>query len=59
MPRIAFPGLSSLPQRLQHMPIPVIDAGLAVSLAAAITIAIRVSPEPGARRVRPHICSGG
>jgi class 3 adenylate cyclase len=58
MPRIAFPGLSSLPQRLQHMPIPVIDAGLAVSLAAAITIAIRVSPEPGARRGAPAYLLG-
>jgi class 3 adenylate cyclase len=36
-------------QRLQHVPTPVIDAGLAVALAAAITIAISVSPEPGAR----------
>jgi len=39
----------SLAQRLQHLPTPVADAGLAIALAAAITIAIRVSPEPGAR----------
>jgi class 3 adenylate cyclase len=36
----------------------VIDAGLAVSLAAAITIAIRVSPEPGARRGAPAYLLG-
>jgi class 3 adenylate cyclase len=41
--------MSSLAQRLQQVPPPVIDAGLAVALAAAITIAIGVSPEPGAR----------
>jgi hypothetical protein len=39
-----------LAQRLQQLPTPVIDAGLAVALAVAITIAIGVSPEPGARR---------
>jgi hypothetical protein len=49
-PTIAFPGVNSLPQRLQRVPIPVLDVGLAVSLAVAITIAIGVSPEPGARR---------
>jgi class 3 adenylate cyclase len=37
-------------QRLQQVPTPVIDAGLAVALAVAITIAISVSPEPGAQR---------
>ena len=37
-------------QRLQRVPTPVIDAGLAVGLAVAITIAIGVSPEPGAQR---------
>jgi class 3 adenylate cyclase len=41
--------MRSLVRRLQHLPTPVADAGLAVALAAAITIAIRVSPEPGAR----------
>ena len=41
--------MRSLARRLQHLPTPVADAGLAVALAAAITIAIRVSPEPGAR----------
>jgi class 3 adenylate cyclase len=45
-----IPGMSSLVQRLQQVPTPVIDAGLAVGLAVAITIAIGVSPEPGARR---------
>jgi class 3 adenylate cyclase len=45
-----IPGMSSLVQRLQQVPAPVIDAGLAVGLAVAITIAIGVSPEPGARR---------
>jgi len=42
--------MSSLVQRLQQVPTPMIDAGLAVGLAAAITIAIGVSPEPGAPR---------
>ena len=37
-------------RRLQQVPTPVIDAGLAVALAVAITIAIGVSPEPGAQR---------
>jgi class 3 adenylate cyclase len=41
--------MSSLAQRLQQVPPPVVDAGLAVALAVAITIAIGVSPEPGAR----------
>jgi len=41
--------MRSLAQRLQHLPTPVADAGLAVALAVAITIAISVSPEPGAR----------
>jgi class 3 adenylate cyclase len=41
--------MRSLAQRLQHLPTPVADAGLAVALAMAITIAISVSPEPGAR----------
>ena len=41
--------MSSLAQRLQQVPPPVIDAGLAVALAVAIMIAIGVSPEPGAR----------
>ena len=42
--------MRSLAQRLQHLPTPVADAGLAVALAVAITIAIGVSPEPGARQ---------
>ena len=40
--------MRSLARRLQHLPTPVADAGLAVALAA-VTIAISVSPEPGAR----------
>jgi class 3 adenylate cyclase len=48
--RAASPGRRSVAQRLQQVPTPVIDAGLAVALAAAITIAISVSPEPGAQR---------
>jgi class 3 adenylate cyclase len=42
--------MRSVVQRLQQVPTPIIDAGLAVGLAAAIMIAIGVSPEPGARR---------
>ena len=47
---MAVPVRSSVAQRLQRVPTPVIDAGLAVALAVAITIAISVSPEPGAQR---------
>jgi class 3 adenylate cyclase len=42
--------MRSVVQRLQQVPTPMIDAGLAVGLAAAIMVAIGVSPEPGARR---------
>jgi class 3 adenylate cyclase len=42
--------MRSVVQRLQQVPTPMIDAGLAVGLAAAIMIAIGVSPERGARR---------
>jgi class 3 adenylate cyclase len=48
-PTVASPGMRSLAQRLEQVPTPVVDAGLAVALAVAITIAIGVSPEPGAR----------
>jgi class 3 adenylate cyclase len=34
-------------QRLRQVPAPVIDAGLAVTLAVAVTIGIRVAPGPG------------
>jgi class 3 adenylate cyclase len=47
---LAFPGVTSLAQRLQQLPTLVIDAGLAVAVGMAITIAIDVSPEPSARR---------
>ena len=46
---VVVPGRDSVAQRL-HLPIPVIDAGLVVGVGVAITIAIGVSPEPGARR---------
>ena len=42
--------MSSMVQRLEQVPTPVIDAGLALAVAVAIAIAIGVSPEPGARR---------
>ena len=42
-------GVTSLRQRLQRLPAPAIDAGLAVAVAVVITISIRVSPEPGRR----------
>jgi class 3 adenylate cyclase len=41
--------VTSLRQRLQHLPAPVIDTGLAVALAVANTIGIRVALAPGAR----------
>jgi class 3 adenylate cyclase len=42
--------MNSVAERLQQVPTAVIDAGLAVALGVAITIAISVSPEPGAQR---------
>jgi len=41
--------VTSLQQRLRRLPAPVVDAGLAVGLAVAITIGIRAAPGPGAR----------
>src|SRR5918993_942875 len=41
--------VTSLGQRLRRLPAPVIDAGLAVALAVANTIGIRVALAPGAR----------
>jgi hypothetical protein len=38
-----------LGRRLRRVPAPVVDAGLAVALAVANTIGIRVAPAPGAR----------
>jgi len=49
-PTTAVPGMNSVAERLQQVPTAVIDAGLAVALGVAITIAIGVSPEPGAPR---------
>ena len=39
--------MTTLRHRLQHLPAPVIDAGLALAVAVVITISIRVSPYPG------------
>jgi class 3 adenylate cyclase len=39
--------VTPLRHRLQHLPAPVIDAGLALAVAVVITITIRVSPYPG------------
>jgi hypothetical protein len=41
--------VTSLGQRLRRVPAPVVDAGLAVALAVANTIGIRVASAPGAR----------
>jgi class 3 adenylate cyclase len=41
--------VTALRQRLQRLPAPVVDAGLAVALAVANTIGIRVALAPGAR----------
>jgi class 3 adenylate cyclase len=41
--------VTSLRQRLQRVPMPMVDTALAVALAVAITITIGVSPQPGAR----------
>ena len=39
--------MTPLRHRLQHLPAPMIDAGLALAMAVVITISIRVSPQPG------------
>jgi class 3 adenylate cyclase len=39
--------VTPLRHRLQRLPAPVIDAGLALAVAVVITISIRVSPQPG------------
>jgi class 3 adenylate cyclase len=39
--------VTPLGHRLQHLPAPVIDTGLALAVAVVITISIRVSPQPG------------
>jgi class 3 adenylate cyclase len=39
--------VTALRHRLQRLPAPVIDAGLALAVAVVITISIRVSPYPG------------
>jgi class 3 adenylate cyclase len=41
--------VTSLRQRLRRVPAPVVDAGLALALAVANTIGIRVAQAPGAR----------
>jgi class 3 adenylate cyclase len=41
--------VTSLRRRLRRVPAPVVDAGLALALAVANTIGIRVAPAPGAR----------
>jgi class 3 adenylate cyclase len=42
-------GVTSLRQRMQRVPRPVLDVGLALVVAVAIIIAIGVSPQPGRR----------
>ena len=41
--------MTPLRHRLQRLPAPVIDAGLALAVAVVVTISIRVSPYPGDR----------
>jgi class 3 adenylate cyclase len=41
--------VTPLRHRLQHLPAPVVDAGLAVAVAVVLTITIRVSPPEGRR----------
>jgi class 3 adenylate cyclase len=41
--------VTPLRHRLQHLPAPVVDAGLALAVAVVITITIRVSPPEGRR----------
>jgi class 3 adenylate cyclase len=42
-------SMASLRQRLARVPLGLVDAGWAVAVAVAVTIAIRVAQEPGAR----------
>jgi class 3 adenylate cyclase len=41
------PDVSSLRQRMQHPPGPLLDVGLALMVAVVVMVAIRVSPQPG------------
>jgi class 3 adenylate cyclase len=41
------PGVTSLRQRMKHVPGPLLDVGLALMVAVAILIAIGVAPQPG------------
>ncbi len=41
--------MTPLRQRLQHLSVPVVDAGLALAVAVVLTITIRVSPPEGRR----------
>ena len=50
--------MTSLRQRLRRVPGPVVDAGLAVALAVANTIGIRVALAPGADRTRSPMRAG-
>ena len=42
-------GVSSVRQRMQRIPGPVLDVGLALMVAVAILVAIGVAPQPGRR----------
>ena len=44
---LEHPDVSSLRQRMQHVPGPILDVGLALVVATAILIAIGVAPQPG------------
>ena len=48
---MSFPaqGVASVRQRMQRIPGPLLDAGLALVVAAAILVAIGVAPQPGRR----------
>jgi uncharacterized membrane protein YgaE (UPF0421/DUF939 family) len=41
-------GVSSLRQRMQRVPGPLLDAGLALVVAVVLTITIALPPQPGA-----------
>jgi class 3 adenylate cyclase len=41
------PGVTSLRQRMQHVPGPLLDVGLALMVAVTVLIAIGVAPQPG------------
>jgi class 3 adenylate cyclase len=45
---LSVPGVTLLRQRMQRIPGPLLDAGLALAVAVVLTITIAIPPQPGA-----------